>query len=41
MVQNVDVVLKRFEHPDEVRTFEKGKFEIVRIGGMTNWPRYL
>ncbi len=35
MVQNMDVVLKRFEHPDEVRTFEKGKFEIVRIGGMT------
>ena len=35
MVQNVDVVLKRFEQPDEVRTFEKGKFEIVRIGGMT------
>jgi quercetin dioxygenase-like cupin family protein len=30
---NVD--LKRFDHPDEVRMFEKGKFEIVRIGGMT------
>src|SRR5579872_6507484 len=30
---NVD--LKRFDHPDEVRTFEKGRFEIVRIGGMT------
>jgi hypothetical protein len=28
-------MLKRFEQPDEVRTFEKGKFEIVRIGGMT------
>ena len=27
--------LKRFEKPDEVRTFEKGKFEIVRIGGIT------
>ena len=27
-------VLKRFEEPDEVRTFEKGKFELVRIGGM-------
>jgi hypothetical protein len=35
MVQSMDVVLKRFEQPDEVRTFEKGKFEIVRIGGMT------
>jgi len=32
---NLDVVLKRFEQPDEVRRFEKGKFEIVRISGMT------
>jgi hypothetical protein len=31
----LDVVLKRFEVPDEVRTFEKGKFELVHIGGMT------
>jgi hypothetical protein len=31
---NVD--LKRFDNPDEVRTFEKGKFEILRIGGMAN-----
>ena len=30
-----EVILKRFEHPDEVRTFEKGKFELVRLGGMT------
>jgi hypothetical protein len=30
----LDVILKRFEHPDELRTFEKGKFEIVRLGGM-------
>jgi quercetin dioxygenase-like cupin family protein len=29
------VILKRFEQPDEVRTFEKGKFEVLRIGGMT------
>src|SRR6266404_3455645 len=35
MVQNMDVVLKRFEQPDEIRTFDKGKFEVVRIGGMT------
>ena len=26
------VVQKRFESPDEVRTFEKGKLEVVRIG---------
>lgn len=30
-----EVILKRFEQPDEVRTFEKGKFEVVKIGGMT------
>lgn len=29
------VILKRFETPDEVRNFEKGKFELVRIGNMT------
>jgi 2-hydroxychromene-2-carboxylate isomerase len=32
---DLEVMLKRFEQPDEVRTFEKGKFEIVRVGGMT------
>jgi quercetin dioxygenase-like cupin family protein len=30
-----EVILKRFDHPDEVRTFEKGKFELVHLGGMT------
>jgi quercetin dioxygenase-like cupin family protein len=30
-----DVILKRFENPDETRTFEKGKFELVQLGGMT------
>ena len=30
-----DVILKRFEKPDEVREFEKGRFELVRIGGTT------
>jgi quercetin dioxygenase-like cupin family protein len=30
-----DVVLKRFEKPDEVREFEKGRFEVVKIGWMT------
>lgn len=30
-----EVILKRFENPDEIRTFEKGKFELVRLGGMT------
>ena len=31
----LEVILKRFEQPDEARTFEKGKFEIIRLGGMT------
>jgi len=30
-----EVILKRFEEPDEIRVFEKGKFELVQIGGMT------
>ena len=30
-----DFLIKRFEQSDEVRTFEKGKFEIVKIGLMT------
>jgi quercetin dioxygenase-like cupin family protein len=30
-----EVILKRFEQPDEVRIFEKGKFELVRVGSMT------
>jgi hypothetical protein len=30
-----DFLIKRFESPDEVRTFEKGRFEIIKLGGMT------
>ena len=29
------VLLKRFTSPDEVRSFEKGTFEVVRLGGLT------
>ena len=32
---NVDVILKRFETPDETRIFEKGRFDLVTVGGMT------
>lgn len=32
---DVNVVLKRFDNPDELRIFKKGKFELVSIGGMT------
>jgi len=31
----LEVILKRFENPDEVRLFEKGRLEIIQIGGMT------
>ena len=30
-----EVILKRFDQPDETREFHLGKFEIVRIGGLT------
>ena len=32
---NIDVILKRFENPDESRIFEKGRFDLVTVGGMT------
>jgi quercetin dioxygenase-like cupin family protein len=35
MEMTSDVVLKRFDSPDEVREMEKGRFEIVRLGGVT------
>src|SRR5256885_5262432 len=31
----IDFLIKLFENPDEVRTFEKGRFELIKIGGMT------
>ena len=31
----MDVMLKRFEEPDEVRTFPKGKYETVQMAGLT------
>lgn len=31
----LDVILRRFEEPDEVREFEKGRLEIIHIGGLT------
>ena len=32
---NLDVILRRFEDPDEVREMVKGRFEVVRLGGLT------
>jgi len=31
----MEVILRRFEQPDEVREFEKGRFELIRIAGLT------
>jgi len=30
-----ETVLRRFDSPDEVREFSKGRFELVSLGGMT------
>ena len=32
---DVPVILKRFEQPDETRQLERGKFELVHLGGMS------
>jgi quercetin dioxygenase-like cupin family protein len=32
---DLGVILKRFESPDETRDMPKGRFEIVRLGGLT------
>ncbi len=31
----IDVIVKRFEAPDETREFEKGRLEVVHIGPLT------
>ncbi len=33
--EEVSVILKRFESPDEIRVLQKGRFELVHLGGMT------
>lgn len=32
---DADVILRKFEKPDETRVLKKGRFEIVHLGGMT------
>ena len=32
---DTNVILKRFDDPDELRTFDKGTFELLEIGGIT------
>jgi hypothetical protein len=33
--EQLTVIFKRFEAPDEVRVLRKGRFELVHLGGMT------
>jgi len=33
--RDLSVILKRFEAPDELRSMEKGRFELVTLGGLT------
>jgi hypothetical protein len=35
MTSDMDVLLKRFEQPDDVRDMPRGRFEIVHVGAMT------
>ena len=30
-----DIILKRFDSADEARVFEKGRFELITLGGVT------
>ena len=34
-MNDITVLLRRFDQPDEVRTFEKGRLELVTIAGTT------
>ena len=33
-LKEIDAIIKRFENPDEIREFEKGKFELLHLPGM-------
>ena len=35
MASDLAPILRRFEAPDEIRNFPKGRFELIRLGGMT------
>jgi hypothetical protein len=37
----LNVIWKRFEEPDELRVFEKGKFEIVTLRRDDDWKGVL
>lgn len=33
--EDLSVILRRFDQPDETRMLVKGKFEVIHLGGMT------
>jgi len=33
-MSNIDVIIKRFDSPDEITHFEKGTFEIIKVNNM-------
>jgi len=35
MIESGDVILKRFDEPDEVREMPFGRFELIRVGDQT------
>lgn len=35
MSPNLETILKRFDAPDETRTFEKGRLDLIHIAGQT------
>jgi hypothetical protein len=41
MAPDLAPILRRFEAPDEVRDFPKGRFELVRLGRHDDRPRHL
>ena len=35
MINDLDIILKNFDNPDQTRKFEKGKFELANLPAMT------
>ena len=35
-MEELDVIIKQFDSPDEIKVFDKGSYETVTINNMTN-----
>tara|TARA_B100000674_G_scaffold432668_1_gene390593 strand:- start:176 stop:310 length:135 start_codon:yes stop_codon:yes gene_type:complete len=35
MINDLDIIFKNFDNPDQTRKFEKGKFELANLPAMT------